>query len=58
MASLAELIMRLEKRVITLEMLLGITPIKEELCHPKAWAQAEARVEQAMIEAEKIKEIP
>jgi hypothetical protein len=48
-----ELIMRLEKRVIALEMLAGIVPAKEDLTHPKAYVQAEARVEQARLEAEK-----
>jgi len=53
MSSLADLIFRLEKRVIALEMQLGIVPAKEDLMHPKSYTMAVA-TEQAKIEAEKL----
>ena len=56
MATLAELLVRLEKRVMTLEMLAGITPDKELLMHPKSFKQAEAKAERVRIEADRLKE--
>lgn len=41
--NLGALLIRLEKRLLVLEKLLGITPDKAELIHPKASRQAEAR---------------
>ena len=61
MSSFADLIFRLEKRVIALEMQLGIVPAKEDLTHPKSYTQYQVQVE-AKIEAEKlvgkVEEIP
>ena len=53
MASLADLILRLEKRIFVLESLAGIVPAKEDLMHPKSYTMAVA-TEQAKIEAEKL----
>ena len=52
MATILELLFRLEKRVLSLEMQLGITPTKEVLLHPKSYSQAQERVEKARIEAD------
>lgn len=50
MGSLADLIMRLEKRIFVLEKALGIEPDKNNLVHPKSLKQAEARAKQTKVE--------
>jgi len=42
MANMVDLIIRLEKRLIVLEMLLGITAEPNDLIHPKSLTQAQA----------------
>jgi len=43
MASLVELLMRLERRLIAVENALGITAGKDTLMHPKSLTQAQSQ---------------
>ncbi len=56
MSGLADLLMRLERRLMAVEINLGIIPDKSDLLHPKSWAQAQT-IETKKREAE-IKEKP
>lgn len=52
--SLFNMLIKLEKRLIALEMAMKITPNKENLLHPKAWRQAKT-VEDIKIAEESTK---
>jgi hypothetical protein len=52
MASLIELLIRLEKRLIAVEIALGITPDIVNLVHPKSMRQAETVKETVRVQEE------
>ena len=54
MANMVDLIMRLEKRLIVLEMVLGITAEPVDLIHPKSLTQAQARIDALKANTEEI----
>jgi len=53
MSSTAEILVGLEKRIIALERLAGITPEVSTLVHPKSVKQADFRAAEAVREAKK-----
>ena len=55
MANMVDLIMRLEKRLIVLERILGITAEPGDLIHPKSLTQAQARMDELKAKMGEIK---
>jgi hypothetical protein len=47
MATIPELVIRLEKRIMVLERLAGVEPVAETLIHPKSGSQADFRATEA-----------